>query len=159
MSQRAEELAAKFEQASNDLASKIQSLSDAEWRAKTPVEGWTVAATAHHAAGSPGPLSTMVAAAAGKAEMPQITQDMLNQMNADHAKQFASCSKDDALALLRETTPQAAEVLRGLSDAELQRTATMPFGMQMSAEQIAENVLVGHVIQHTQSMTDGAASA
>jgi len=46
MSRKAEALAARFEQASNDFAWKIQGLSDADWQAKTPEEGWTVAATA-----------------------------------------------------------------------------------------------------------------
>src|SRR6478736_6644112 len=100
MASKAEELAAKFEEAAKDFGSKIKGLSDAQWRAKTPEEGWTVAATAHHAAGSTAPISQMVQACATGGEMPPITADGLNQMNAEHAQQFANASKEDTLKLL-----------------------------------------------------------
>ena len=158
MSQRADELAARFEQASRDFAAKVEALNERQWQAKTPEEGWTVAATAHHAAGASGPLATMVAAVAGKGPMPPVTQDMLNQLNADHAKQFERCTKEETLALLRETVPQATSVVRGLSDAELAQKAMLPFGMEMSAEQVIEAVLIGHLAGHTKSVTDGAAT-
>lgn len=152
MNSKADELAARFEQASHDMASEVEALSDDEWRAQTKEEGWTVAACAHHAAISSGPIAMMVAAAAGKGEMPGITVDMLHEMNADHARQFAGCSKEETLAALRESTRPAAAVVRGLSDAELQRTATLPLGMEMTAEQIIENVLIGHLQQHGASI-------
>ncbi|MBF6599447.1 MAG: DinB family protein [Dehalococcoidia bacterium] len=152
MSSKAEEMATRFEQASDDMASTVQALSDDEWRAQTKEEGWTVAACAHHAATSTGPIAMMIAAAAGKGDMPDITVDMLHQMNADHARQFAGCSKEETLAALRETTGPAASVVRGLSDDELQRTATLPLGMEMTAEQIIENVLIGHLQQHGASI-------
>ena len=110
---KAEQLAAKFEQTAKDFGSKIQALSDSEWRAKTPEEGWTVAATAHHAAGSTAPISMIVQAAATGGPMPPITADSLDQMNAEHAKQFAGCSREDTLKLLNETTPPAATIVRG----------------------------------------------
>jgi hypothetical protein len=153
---KAEQLASKFEQAANDFGSKIQALSESEWRAKTPEEGWTVAACAHHAAGSSGPISMMVQAAATGGPMPPITADGLNQMNAEHAKQFASASKDETLKLLNETTPQAASVVRGLSDEQLGRKATLPLGMELSAEQIVENVLIGHLAGHGASIAAAA---
>ena len=150
---KAEQLAAKFEQTAKDFGSKIQALSDSEWRAKTPEEGWTVAATAHHAAGSTAPISMIVQAAATGGPMPPITADSLDEMNAEHAKQFAGCSREETLKLLNETTPPAATIVRGLSDEQLSRKATMPaLPMELSAEQIIENVLIGHLAGHGASI-------
>jgi hypothetical protein len=151
MASTSEALATRLEDVSKEFESKLQSLNAQELQAKTP-EGWTVAACAHHAAISSGPLSMMVAAAAGKAEMPGITADQLNEMNAQHAQQFAGASKEETLAALHETVPQAAGVVRGLSDDELQKKAMLPFGMEMTAQQIIENVLIGHLQQHTASI-------
>ncbi len=152
MNRKTEALAARFEQASNDLASKIHALSDADWQAKTPEEGWTVAATAHHAAGSTRPISMMAQAAATGSAMPPITADGLNKMNAEHAQEYANVSREDTLALLRETTGPAAGVVRGLNDDQLAAKATLPFGGEMTAEQIIENVLIGHITHHGASI-------
>jgi hypothetical protein len=152
MSSKTEALATRFEEASKDFANKIERLNDQEWRAKTPEEGWTVAATAHHAAGSTAPISMMVQAAATGSEMPSITMDGLHQMNADHAKQFANCSREETLALIRQTTGPAASIVRGLSDEQLNGKAMLPIGMEMTAEQIIENVLIGHITGHGASI-------
>lgn len=149
---KAAALASRFEQASNDLASKIQGLSDDDWQAKTPEEGWTVAATAHHAAGSSAPTSMMVQAAATGSPMPTITVDGLNEMNAEHARQYANVSREETLTLLHETTGPAADVVRELSDEQLNLKALLPFGMEMTAEQIIENVLIGHITGHGASI-------
>ena len=152
MGKKTEQLAARFEQTAKDLESKIKSLSDTAWKAKTPEEGWTVAACAHHAAGSSMPIATMAQAAATGGPMPQITADGLNQMNAEHAQQFANASKEETLKLLGETTPQAASIVRGLNDEQLGNKATLPLGMELSAEQIIENVLIGHLAGHGASI-------
>src|SRR5215207_3316940 len=49
VSERAQSLAGKFEQANAEAIALVERLSDAEWQTTTG-EGWTVAATAHHAA-------------------------------------------------------------------------------------------------------------
>ncbi|MDP9238579.1 MAG: maleylpyruvate isomerase N-terminal domain-containing protein [Chloroflexota bacterium] len=160
MGTKTEALAAKFEQACKDFESKIRGLSDADWQAKTPEEGWTVAATAHHAAGSTGPISMIANSAATGSPMPPITADGLNQMNADHAKQYANVSREDTLALLSETTEPAADLVRGFSDEQLTGKAKLPLnGMELTAEQIIENVLIGHITTHAASISAAAAVA
>jgi hypothetical protein len=157
--QKAEALAARLEQTARDLEANVKSLTEEQWRSKTAEEGWTVAATAHHAAISSGPIAAMAESAATGSPMPQITPDGLHQMNADHAKQFASCSRDETLQALREGIPPAAAIVRGLSDEQLARKATLPLGMELSAEQIIENVLIGHLAGHGASIEAAAASA
>lgn len=156
MGSKTEALAAKFEQASHEFASKIQEVSDADWQANTPEEGWTVAATAHHAAGASGPISMMAQAAATGLGMPAITMAGLHAMNADHAKQFANCTREETLALLQQTTGPAAGVVRGLSDEQLANKAMLPLGMELSAEQIIEGVLIGHLAGHGASIASAS---
>lgn len=52
MNTKADALATRFEQACREFASTIQGMNDRTWNATTSEEGWTVAAVAHHAAGS-----------------------------------------------------------------------------------------------------------
>jgi hypothetical protein len=149
---KADTLAQRFEEASKDFEAKIKALSEQEWQAKTPEEGWTVAATAHHAAGSSGPIAMMAQAAATGSAMPPITADDLHRMNLEHSQQFAKASREETVALLHETVPPAAQMVRGLSDEQLSKTAMLPLGMELSAEQIIENVLIGHLVGHGASI-------
>jgi hypothetical protein len=77
-------------------------------------------------------MSMMVKSVATGSPMPAITADGLNQTNADHAKQFANASREETLALFRETTGPAAEFIRGLRDEQLNRKAMLPSGMEMT---------------------------
>jgi hypothetical protein len=72
---------------------------------------------------------------------------MIHQGNATHAAQFAHCTKVETLGLLRQNGAAAAAIVRGLGEAELDRTATLPLGT-MSASQAIERILIGHVHDH-----------
>ncbi|HYM14752.1 MAG TPA: hypothetical protein VEZ14_04275 [Dehalococcoidia bacterium] len=98
------------------------------------------------------PISMMAQAAGTGAPMPALTMDVRNQINADHAKRYANVSRDETLALLRETTGPAAAIVRSLGDEQLNGKAIMPFGAEMTAERIIENVLIGHLIGHRASI-------
>jgi hypothetical protein len=152
MSQRAEELATQFEKANDSLAEAVQQMSGPEWAATTPEEGWSVAAAAHHAAISAEPLTAFVQCAATGQPLPPITPERLNEMNAQHAKDFHNVSKEDVVSVIQKNVPPTAALLRSLNDEQLQKQAQTPFGMAMTTEQIIENVLIGHVQQHLASM-------
>src|SRR5262249_52926928 len=90
--------------------------------------------------------------AAGQA-MPTFTMDMLNELNAKHAKEFASVSKPDTIALHKKNAAAAAGGVRGLSDAHLAKSGTVLAGMSsMSVEQIVTNILIHHVEDHIGSI-------
>jgi hypothetical protein len=57
--------------------------------------------------------------------MPHFTTDMLDEMNAQHAKEFAGCTKSETIALIKKGAAAAAAIVRGLSDAELAKTGTV----------------------------------
>ena len=43
MSERAQSLAERFEQMNNQLIATVEQCTDAQWHARCPVEGWSVA--------------------------------------------------------------------------------------------------------------------
>ena len=78
--------------------------------------------------------------------MTPFTQAMLDEGNAKHATEFANCTKDETLAIHKKGAAAAAAAVRGLSDAELDRSATVLSGMPaMTAQQIVEGILINHI--------------
>ncbi len=151
MGERAQKLAERFEQANNDVIAAVERCSPSEWRSQCVNEGRSVGVMAHHIGGGHTAITQLMQAIANGQPLPPLTPEMLDQSNAQHAAQFANCTKDEALALLREGGAHAAGAVRGLSDEQLDRTATV-FGMPMSAQQFIENVLIGHPQGHLQSI-------
>src|SRR6266851_941214 len=90
--------------------------------------------------------------AAGQA-LPHFTPQMLDEMNAQHAKEFAGCTKPETIALHKKGAAAAAAAVRGLSDAELAKTGTVFTGIPpMSAEEMVKRALLGHVDEHLGSI-------
>jgi len=143
------ELAALFEQSNADMITAVEKLNDEQWMKPSP-EGWTVGVAAHHVAESQGALTGMVTAIATGQTLPPFTMEMLNQGNAEHAQRASGCTRDETLQLLKETGEKAADMLRGLTDEQLARTTPMPLmgGTEMSAEQVVEGILLGHIAGH-----------
>jgi DinB superfamily len=150
MGARADMLARQFEAKAAELTDTIEKLSDADWNKLTAPEKWSVGVTAHHAAE---PIAGMAKAVATGQTPPPITMQMLDDMNAKHAKEFAGCTKADTLALHKKGVASAVATVRGLSDAELDRTGTLLTDMPaMSVQQIIERVLINHVGEHLDSI-------
>ena len=155
MSERSAALAAQFEQAVAEFAETIEKLPDEMWTAARGEEGWTVAATAQHVSGQfPLEMEYITAAAEGR-EMPAYTWDDINGMNGRRADMNTDVSKADVLKELREGTASTAVYIRGLSDEQLDRTASLPLagGASVSAQQLIEGgVLIDHVRGHLASI-------
>ena len=147
MSERARTLAQQFEQANHALIATVDRLSDDQWRAKTPGDGRSVGVVAHHVAEGHKGIAGLAGAIAHGQPVPPLTMDMIHQGNATHAAQHAHCTKAETLALLRQNGAAAAATVRGLGEAELDRAATLPLGT-MSASQVIERILIGHVHDH-----------
>ena len=153
MGARADMLAKQFEAKADELTDTIEKLSDADWKKVTTAEKWSVGVTAHHAAGAHEPIVGMAKTVASGQTLPPFTMAMLDEMNAKHAQDFAGCTKAEALALHKKGVASAAATVRGLSDAELERTGTLLTGMPtMSVQQIIEGVLINHIREHLDSI-------
>jgi len=81
--------------------------------------------------------------------LPHFTREILDEMNAQHAREFAGCTKAETIALHKKGAAAAAAAVRGLSDAELAKTGTVFTGMPpVSAEELVRRILLGHVDAH-----------
>ena len=153
MGARADMLAKQFEEKAGELTDTIDKLSDADWKKVTTAEKWTVGVTAHHVAGSHEPIAGIVKAVASGQAMPPFTMEMLDGMNAQHAKDFAGCSKAETLELQKKGVAAASATVKGLSDVELEKSGTVMTGMPaMTVQQIIEGVLIDHVRDHMGSI-------
>ena len=152
MGERAKALAERFEKANDDVIKAVEHSSDADWRANCADLGWSVGVTAHHIAmGHRGIGGLVQALANGRA--PGLTPEQIDQGNAEHARQFANCTKQETLDLLRANGKSAADGVRGLSDEQLNRKAAVLAGApELTVEQVVENVLIGHPQGHLQNM-------
>lgn len=148
MGARAEELASKFDQACREFNTVVEGLSDAEWKTVTGGEKWSVGVVAHHVAGGHAGISGIVHAIGKGQALPGLTMEMIHENNAKHAKEHANTTKAETLTLLRENAAKAASTVRGLSDTELDRSATLLGGRTMTAAQAIEGILINHVREH-----------
>jgi hypothetical protein len=159
MGARAEKLASKFDESCRELNQVVERLSDADWKKVTSAEKWPVGVVAHHVAGGHARISRLVQLVAKGQPVPHLTRDMVNENNAKHAKEHAHTGKAETLELLRTNGANATSMVRGLSDAELDRSGTVLSGMPpVTAVQAIEGILINHVHEHLRSIkaTTGA---
>ena len=153
MSQRTKELVARFTGFNNEFIAFVDNCSDEDWRKVCSGEGWTVGVVAHHvAAGHFGAIDFVRMIVAGEA-IPEITMEAIDQMNAQHAKEHANCTREEVLALLRKNGSAFAGYLEGLSEADLGRTGYLAaIGGDVSAQQLIEMVILQSGGEHFDSM-------
>jgi hypothetical protein len=149
MGAKGEAFAKQFEAKVEEATALLEKLSDADWGKTTAAEKWTVAATAHHLASSYEPIAQIIKTIAAGQALPYFTRQMLDEMNAQHAKEFADCTKPETIALHKKGAAAAVAAVRGLSDAELAKTGTVFTEMPpMSAEEMVNGALLGHIDEH-----------
>ena len=153
MGAKGEAFAKQFEAKVEEATALLEKLNDADWKKTTGAEGWTVGVTAHHVARSYEPITNIVQTIAAGQTLPHFTPQMLDEMNAQHSKEFAGCTKAETVALLRKGGAAAAAAVRALSDAELAKTGTVFAGMPpMSAADMVKRALFGHLDEHLGSI-------
>ena len=154
MSERSEALAQQFEQVTGALAGLIEGRSDQQWQARCAGETWSVGVTAHHVAGSHIAAAHFVEMLANGKPLPPLSGEMIDQLNAQHAREHANCTRAETLALLRANSATTASMLRGLSDEQLDRSAPLALlgGASVTAEQFGNGLLVQSVQEHVDSI-------
>src|SRR5215470_209301 len=124
MSTKSAFFATRFESEIGEAIAMLEQLSEADWHKVTAAEGWTVAATAHHYAGALEPISGLIEGlVAGRPGT--LSTRMLDEMNAQHAKDYADCSRAETIALLREGSALASGTIRSLSETQLAASGTV----------------------------------
>ncbi len=158
MSARAEALADRFEQANQAVIDCVLGELGGDLSTPCPAEGWSAAALGGHiGSGHAGILNGMVKRIVNGEEVPPFSMSDFDEGNAKFASENASMPREQIVAMLRENGAEAADYLRLLSDEDLDRTTRMPLmgDQDVTAEQIIEMVLIGHVLEHGQSLRQG----
>jgi hypothetical protein len=147
MSQRTHALADRLEQGARALATFANALTDAEWQCRVPKDGRKVGVVVHHVA-TMYPLEIQLAQKlAGGEPVVGVTWDVVNELNARHAKEHDAVTKEAALDLLRRNSTAAAAAIRALSDEELNRAA--PVSLNSSAPLTCQFMLEDHAVRHS----------
>jgi uncharacterized damage-inducible protein DinB len=146
-SRRANALAERLEQGARALAETATGLSDADWRTPLPKDGRTVGVIVHHVASMyPIEIELAQALAAGK-PIAGVTWDAVHDINATHAKEHGTVTKEAALELLRRNSTAAAAAIRALSDEQLDRAA--PVSLNADAPLTCQFFLEDHAVRHS----------
>jgi hypothetical protein len=147
MSKRAAALAQRIEQGAEALATFAQGLSDAQWVAQVPPDGRQVGVIVHHVA-SVYPIEVDLAkqVASGKS-IEGLTWAFVAELNAKHAHDQAGVGKQETIDLLRKNSRAAAEVVRALSDEELDRA--VPVSLNANAPLTAQFLIEDHALRHS----------
>ena len=73
--------------------------------------------------------------------------EVVDQMNAEHARKNAGVDKIETLALLRHKSKIAAEMVRGFSDKELENSATV--SLYAEAPLTTQFFIEDHALRHS----------
>ena len=147
MSLRSEALAERLEQGASALATFASALTDAEWQSRIPKDGRKVGVIVHHVA-TMYPLEIELARKlAGGEAVAGVTWDAVHTINAKHAQEYDSTTREAALALLRQNSAGAAAAIRALSDEQLDRAA--PVSLNGDAPLTCQFMLEDHAVRHS----------
>jgi hypothetical protein len=149
MGAKGEVLAKQFEAKAQEAAAVLEKLSAADWKKVTEAEKWSVGVTAHHLAGSYERVPDIATGLAAGQSFGNFTRKILDERNAQHAKDFAGCTKEETLALHRKGAAKAASVVRGFSDEQLAKSGVLfTDAPPMTVEQLIMGALIYHTDEH-----------
>ncbi|HMA43517.1 MAG TPA: DinB family protein [Gemmatimonadales bacterium] len=147
LSPRAEALAVRLEQGASALASLASTLTEAEWQTRIPRDGRKVGVVVHHVGNMyPIEIQAALTLAAGK-PVTGVTAEVINDINARHAREFDAVTKEAALEFLRRNSATAAAAIRALSDEQLDRAA--PVSLNADAPLTCQFMLEDHAVRHS----------
>ena len=154
MGAKAEALGRQFDAKARDAVATLEKLGDAEWKTVTAAEQWTVGVTAHHLAGALEVVAGIVSGiASGAPPRQHFTRAMLDELNAQHAKDHAGCTRAETLALFQHGAAKAASTVRGLDDDQLAKSGVVFSDVPpTTAEQLIMLGLLGHIDDHMSSI-------
>lgn len=146
-SRRAVALAERLEQGARALSDLAAGLTEIQWQVRIPRDGRTVGVIVHHVA-SVYPIEIQLAQTLARGEpVVGVTMEDVHAMNAEHARTHAQVTKEEALALLNRASRDAADAIRGLSDAELDMAA--PASLYFNAPVTCQFMLEDHAVRHS----------
>ena len=147
MSRRSYDLARRIELGALALEAFVDSITDFEWQSRLPGDGRKVGVVVHHVA-SAYPIEIELAQTiAGGQPIEGVTGDVVNKMNAEHAKEHDRVTKVEALNLLRHNSAMAAAAARAFTDEDLDRAA--PVSLNANAPLTCQFIVEDHALRHS----------
>jgi hypothetical protein len=147
MSKRSYELARRLELGALALEAFAGSLTDLEWQSRVPGDGRKIGVVVHHVA-SVYPIEIELAQTLAKGlPIEGVTPDVINQMNAVHAKKFNSVTKEETIELLRTNSAAAAAAIREFTDEQLDAAA--PVSLNANAPLTCQFMVEDHAVRHS----------
>ena len=148
MSRRAEALSKRIEDGAERLARFVRDLSEAEWQMPvSATDRRSIGTVVHHVA-SVYPIEIQLAqAVASGRTITDVTPEVVDGMNAAHAKEHAAVPRTVTLELLRQNSCEAVRAVRALTDEDLDRAA--PFSLTFGAPVTAQFVIEDHALRHS----------
>jgi hypothetical protein len=146
MNQRSNALADRLEQGASALINFANTLTEAEWQTRTR-DGRKVGVVVHHVANMyPLEIHLALTIAGGK-PIEGVTWDVVNEMNAGHARENDAVTKEVALDLLSRNSSAAATAIRALNDKELDRATLV--SLYSDAPLTCQFFLEDHAVRHS----------
>ncbi|MFZ4655583.1 MAG: DinB family protein [Caldilineaceae bacterium] len=150
----------QFTALNNEIIAFVEHCPASLWRTPCANDGRTVAVVAHHIASSHEPVMQLVQMVADAQPLPALSYELFDAMNAHHAQQAATCTQQEVIALLQEKGQSVATALRQLHPEQLARTAHIAFAnATMRAQDVIEQILIGHAQMHFMNMQATSALA
>ena len=147
MSKRNYELARRLELGALSLEAFANSLTEFEWQSRVPGDGRKIGVVVHHVA-SVYPVEIQLAQTVAKGDAVEgLTAEVINNMNAEHAKKFDGVTKEETIELLKENSTAAAAAIRLFTDAELDQAA--PVSLYANAMLTSQFLLEDHAVRHS----------
>ena len=146
-SQLANALAQRLEQGARELASLAGGLTESEWQTPLPGDGRKIGVVVHHGA-TMYPLEIQLAQMLGEGQpVVGVTAEVVNEINAVHAREHDAVTRDAALDLLGRNSTAAAAAIRALGDEQLARAATV--SLYADAPLTCQFMLEDHAVRHS----------
>ena len=147
MKKRTEALAKRLEQGAQALEDFARGLNDEEWQLQVPHDGRKIGVMVHHV-GNMYPIEIDIAQKAARGEpIVGVTWDVVADINAKHAKEKDTVTKEEAIAFLRRNSAAAAEAIRSLNDEDLD--VAVPVSLNGDAPLTTQFVLEDHAVRHS----------
>lgn len=148
MSDRAAELASRFEQECDDALALGSGCSPAQWRHVCDDEGWTVGTVVRHIAGGILFEADIILRIAHGRQPRAMSMDDIHAHNASNTG--ADPDQSETLDTLRANRDRAARMVRGFTDEQLDRSAPVPFldNRTLSVRDLIDFLLIGHIARH-----------
>jgi phenylalanyl-tRNA synthetase beta subunit len=147
MKKRTEALAKRLELGAQALEDFARGLTDDEWQLQVPHDGRKIGVMVHHV-GNMYPIEIDIAQKAARGEpIVGVTWDLVAEINAKHAKEQDTVTKEEAISFLRRNSAAAAEAIRSLNDEDLD--VAVPVSLNGDAPLTAQFVLEDHAVRHS----------